>query len=86
MKFKLTILAAFFLGLLAAPALAQNNQAAAYQSSALTPYGQGDGDQANNAMVNIRPTAGLNAYADDTGYGTAPSLINPNGKGPDGER
>ena len=86
MKFKLTILAAFFLGLLAAPAFAQNNQAAAYQSSALTPYNQGDGDQANNIMVNIRPTAGQNAYADDTGYGTAPSLINPNGKGPDGER
>ena len=86
MKFKLTILAAFFLGLLAAPALAQNHQTAIYQSSALTPYGQSDGDQANNVMVNIRPTAGQNVYADDTGYGTAPSLINPNGKGPDGER
>src|ERR1700691_1482173 len=52
-KFKLTILAAFFLGLLAAPALAQNNQATAYQSSALTPYGQGDGEQANHAMVTL---------------------------------
>jgi hypothetical protein len=86
MKFKLTILAAFFLGLLAPPALAQNNQTAAYQSSALTPYSPGNGDQASNAMINLRPTAGQNAYADDTGYGTAPSLINPNGKGPDGER
>ena len=86
MKFKLTILAAFFLGLLAAPSFAQNSQTISRQSSALPPYSQGDGDQANNAMVNILQTAGQNAYADDTGYGTAPSLINPNGKGPDGER